>query len=68
MTTRKRQTKSTTAEYVTVTVVELHLVYHDGEQRSGVMTDVPADTAEHWVKHGWVTINDVPAPEAISKK
>ena len=57
MTTRKR-TPATTSGTVTVTVVEPHLVYHDGEQRSGTLTNVPADTAEHWQRHGWVTVVD----------
>jgi hypothetical protein len=45
-----------------VTVVEPHLVFHDGEQRSGTLTDVPADTAEYWERHGWVSVVvDTPA-------
>ncbi|GAB4597528.1 hypothetical protein MOKP4_38460 [Mycobacterium avium subsp. hominissuis] len=44
------------ADTVTVTVVEPHLVYHDGEQRGGTLTGVPTDVAEHWQKHGWATI------------
>ena len=54
MTTRKRQSKSTAGESVTVTVVEPHLVYHDGEQRSGTLKDVPADLAEYWERHAAV--------------
>ena len=63
MTTRKRTPDTST---VTVKVVEPHLVFHDGEQRAGTragtLTGVPAATAKYWVKHGWVTINDEPAP------
>jgi hypothetical protein len=63
MTTRsKRASKPSSSDTTTVTVVEPHLVYHDGEQRGGVLHNVPADTAEHWAKHGWVTITDQPAP------
>lgn len=63
MTARLKRLQSTRAagESVTVTVVEPHLVYHDGEQRSGVLHDVPAVTAEYWERHGWVTI-DQPKP------
>ncbi len=71
MTTRKRpQSKRAAAEPVTVTVVEPHLVFHDGEQRGGTLTDVPADTAEYWERHGWVTlVDDKPAakPKAEPK-
>jgi hypothetical protein len=62
MTTRKRRAAKPSSDTVTVTVVEPHLVFHDGEQRSGTLTGVPADTAQYWVKHGWVTVNDQPAP------
>jgi hypothetical protein len=62
MTTRKGRAPKPSTDTVTVTVVEPHLVYHDGEQRSGTLTDVPTDTAEYWVKHGWITINDQPTP------
>jgi hypothetical protein len=61
-TTRKRRAPKVSSDTVTVTVVEPHLVYFDGEQRSGVLTDVPADTAAHWEHHGWATITDPPAP------
>jgi hypothetical protein len=67
-TTRKRRAPQPSTDNVTVTVVEPHLVYHDGEQRSGTLTDVSADTAEHWANHGWVTINDQPTPEPTSEK
>ncbi|MDT5096406.1 MAG: hypothetical protein QOC76_143 [Mycobacterium sp.] len=64
MTTRSKRTQSkrATGDSVTVTVVEPHLVFHDGEQRSGTLTDVPADTAEYWERHGWVSVVvDTPA-------
>jgi hypothetical protein len=64
MTTRKSRAAKPSSATVTVTVIEPHLVYHDGEQRSGVLHDVPADTAAHWAKHGWATINAQPAPPA----
>jgi hypothetical protein len=67
MTTRKGRTPKPSSDTVTVTVTEPHLVFHDGEQRSGVLTDVPADTAAHWAKHGWVTVND-PAPDPVGDK
>jgi hypothetical protein len=56
MTARKRTAPTTATDTVTVTVVDPHLVYHDGEQRNGTLDDVPTETAEHWAKHGWVTI------------
>ncbi|MDX1890116.1 hypothetical protein [Mycolicibacterium sp. 050158] len=57
MPARKRTAPTpTTSGVVTVTVVEPHLVYHDGEQRGGTIHGVPADTAAHWQKHGWATI------------
>jgi hypothetical protein len=61
MTTKRQQrrtTDTTDTSPVTVKVVEPHLVYHDGEQRSGTLTHVPADIAEYWQKHGWATIVD----------
>ena len=70
MTTRKRTQRTQDTSTDSVKVVEPHLVYHDGEQRSGVLTDVPADTFAHWERHGWVTINDKPTPpkEPTSEK
>jgi hypothetical protein len=62
MTTRKSRAAKPSSDTVTVTVVEPFLVYHDGEQRSGTLTNVAADVAEHWAKHLWVTINDQPTP------
>jgi hypothetical protein len=62
MTTRKRTPRTHDSNTVSVAVLAPFLVYHDGEQRSGVLHDVPADTAEHWAKEGWVTINDQAAP------
>lgn len=57
MTTRSaKRTPRPSSDTVTVTVTEPHLVYHDGEQRTGTLTGVPADTAEHWERHGWATI------------
>jgi hypothetical protein len=55
-TTRKGRAPKASSDTVTVTVVEPHLVFHDGEQRSGTLDGVPTDTAAHWLKHGWVTI------------
>jgi hypothetical protein len=55
-TTRKARAPKPSSDTVTVTVVEPHLVFLDGEQRSGTLEGVPADTATHWAKHGWVTI------------
>jgi hypothetical protein len=57
-TTRKRTPRTTDTSPVTVKVVEPHLVYHNGEQRSGTLTDVPTDTAEYWGRHGWITLAD----------
>lgn len=42
-------------ETVTVDVTPGYLVYHDGEQRGGTLTDVPADLAQTWQRHGWAT-------------
>jgi hypothetical protein len=64
MTTRagRKPKAKTDNRLVTVEVVEPHAVYHDGEQRTGTVENVPADTARHWIRHGWATINhdDVP--------
>ncbi len=51
-------------------MVELHLVCFDGEQRGGTLTNVPAEVAECWERHGWVTVvDDKPAakPKAEPK-
>jgi hypothetical protein len=58
MTTRKSRAPKASSDTVTVTVtvVEPHLVFHDGDQRSGTIDDVSAEVASHWAKHGWVTI------------
>jgi hypothetical protein len=67
MTTRKRATRAHDTTTVTIKVVEPHLVYFDGEQRSGTLTGVPADVAEYWQRHCWVTLiddqPDKPKPE-----
>jgi hypothetical protein len=57
-TKRARRAPAHDRSTVTVTVTEPHLVFHDGEQRAGTLTGVPADVAEHWQRHGWVTIVD----------
>lgn len=56
-TTRKHKTAE--AEEPEVVTVEVRvtpglLVFHDGEQRGGVL-QVPADVAQDWVSRGWVT-------------
>ena len=28
---------------------------------SGTLTNVPADVAEHWYRHGWVTVEEAKA-------
>ena len=59
MTTRSaKRTPRPSSDTVTVTVTEPHLVFFDGEQRGGTLTGVPADTAAHWERHGWVTVED----------
>ncbi|MEE2855399.1 MAG: hypothetical protein VX424_22420 [Actinomycetota bacterium] len=55
-TKRQRRAPANDGTTVTITVVDPHLVFHDGEQRSGTLTGVPADVAEHWQRHGWATI------------
>jgi hypothetical protein len=64
MTTKRAQRTTPNPGTVTVHVVDPHLVYHDGEQRSGTLHDVPAETAEHWQRHGWVTVVDEPKTAA----
>ncbi|WP_231989786.1 hypothetical protein [Mycobacterium sp. 852002-51057_SCH5723018] len=54
--TTKRARRAPANDGTTVTVTGPHLVFHDGEQRAGTLTGVPADTAEHWQRDGWVTI------------
>jgi hypothetical protein len=65
MTTRKRTPRPTDTSPVTVKVVEPHLVYHDGEQRSGTLHNVDADTAALWERHGWATVvtDEPPKPD-----
>lgn len=58
MAARKRTTAPAPVGTVSVTVIEPFAVYHDGDQRNGVLDDVPATTAARWAKHGYVTIND----------
>jgi hypothetical protein len=55
-TKRARRAPASDSTTVTVEVVAPHLVYHDGEQRAGTLTGVPADLAEHWERHGWATV------------
>lgn len=52
MTARKKPA-TTPADTVTVTIKPGVLVYHDGEQRGGVINDVPTTIAEHWTRNGW---------------
>jgi hypothetical protein len=59
-TTRKGRAPKPSSDTVTVTVVEPHLVYFADEQRGGTLDDVPTETAEHWAKHGWVTVTVTP--------
>ena len=57
--TRKPKAKAdNSSASATVEVVAPHAVYLDGEQRTGTLTDVPAATAKHWQRHGWVTVAD----------
>jgi hypothetical protein len=63
MTTKPAARKTTAAkaeaspakETETVHVKDGYLVYFDGEQRGGTLTDVPADLAQTWRRHGWAT-------------
>jgi len=62
-TTRKTAAPKATAtpkaeETVTVDVRDGYLVYFDGEQRGGTLTDVPVGIAQTWQRHGWVTLAD----------
>ena len=58
-TARKPAARKPAAEAtVTVTVVPGFLVYHDGEQRDGKLTGVPAEDAEIWRQRGWVELAD----------
>ena len=43
-------------ETMTVNVRDGYLVYHDGEQRGGTLTDVDAGLAQTWQRHGWATL------------
>jgi hypothetical protein len=42
-------------ELVSVDVVPPHAVYHDGEQRTGTLTGVPAEVVAYWLRRGWAT-------------
>lgn len=53
-----RKRTSAPAGTVSVTVVPPFAVYHDGDQRTGTLDAVPTDVAQHWAKHGYVTINE----------
>ncbi len=58
-TPRKTAAKETPAkDTVTVHVTPGYLVYHDGEQRGGTLTNVDAGLAQTWVRHGWATVVD----------
>ncbi len=59
---RRPAAKAADTTTVTVHVVEPHAVYWDGQQRGGTFTDVDRQAAEHWAKHGWVTISETPPP------
>jgi hypothetical protein len=49
--------KATQAEAtVTVHVTPGYLVYFDGEQRGGTVTDVPVGLAQTWQRHGWARL------------
>lgn len=50
--------RTNTGDTVTVTVVAPYAVYHDGEQHTGTLTDIPVDLAKHWQHRGWVTITN----------
>ncbi|WP_431840285.1 hypothetical protein [Gordonia hongkongensis] len=52
----RKRTQTRSPDTVTVVVTEPYAVYHRGEQRTGTLTDVPADLAAHWQHRGWVTI------------
>jgi hypothetical protein len=41
---------------VTVDVTPGYLVYFDGQQVGGTLTDVPVDLAQTWQRHGWATL------------
>lgn len=50
------------SDVVSVDTVPPHAVYHDGQQRTGLIHNVPADVAAYWVRRGWATPhNDTPA-------
>ncbi len=49
----KPKTAQTDNSAVTVDVVPPHAVYHDGDQRTGTLHDVPAAIAEQWIRHGF---------------
>ncbi|MDX1883047.1 hypothetical protein [Mycolicibacterium sp. 120270] len=57
MTTRSgrkaKPAQSDSAGGVTVVVLEPHAVFFDGEQRTGTLHNVPADTAQQWIRHRW---------------
>ena len=54
------QADTSDAELVSVDTVAPHAVYHDGEQRTGTIDNVPADVAAQWIRHGWATLHTTP--------
>lgn len=61
MTTSKRTSRAELPPdptTVTVTVKPPFAVYFDGDQRTGTITHVPPELAEHWASKGWTTDPD----------
>ncbi|MCZ0732212.1 hypothetical protein [Mycolicibacterium iranicum] len=51
---RRQRPPRLSGDTVTVEVTEPHAVFWQGEQRSGTLTDVPVELADHWTRRGWV--------------
>lgn len=69
MTTRRRSKQNdeqATPDLVTVSVTAGRAVYWAGEQRGGVIADVPRELATRWAKAGYAVIEETPTSRELS--
>ncbi|MCG7597833.1 hypothetical protein [Mycobacterium sp. PSTR-4-N] len=58
MTTRsigRRATPPSNGGRVSVEIAEPFAVFHDGEQRTGTVDNVPVAVARYWLRRGWAS-------------
>ena len=51
----------TAVDTVSAGTVAPRAVFHDGEQRTGTIHNVAADTAQYWIRRGWAKPHDTAA-------